>query len=148
MDGDLKHTARCLKAVSDPSRLKILKLLQMRTSCVCELTAVLGFAQPTISRHLRVLEEAGFVRSRRRGLRMDYELAGKDAPPIVRQLTDLIREWHESDPAIAALRERLKVVAAQLLEGPPGKIRRGTTAALISSKNLRDKSLRGSSGSS
>jgi ArsR family transcriptional regulator len=135
MDRGLKQTARCLKAISDPSRLKILKLLQMRTSCVCELTAVLGFAQPTISRHLRVLEDAGFVHSRRRGLRMDYVLAGEDAPPIVKQLMGLIREWHESDPAIVALRERLKVVASRLLEGPLGKARGQAMSASISSKN-------------
>ncbi|MBW1925950.1 MAG: winged helix-turn-helix transcriptional regulator, partial [Deltaproteobacteria bacterium] len=96
----MKKTSRYLKAIADPTRLKILKLLQHRTSCVCELTSVLGLAQPTVSRHLRVLEDAGFVESERRGLRMDYVLTEDDAPPMVRQLMGLVEEWHEDDQEI------------------------------------------------
>jgi len=117
----MKKTSRCLKAVADPTRLKILKLLQHRMSCVCELTSVLGLAQPTVSRHLQVLEEAGFVESERRGLRMDYMLAEVDAPPMVRQLMGLVEEWHEDDPEIKTLRDRLDVTVAEICGSVPAK---------------------------
>ena len=117
----MKKTSRCLKAVADPTRLKILKLLQHRTSCVCELTSVLGFAQPTVSRHLRVLEDAGFVESERRGLRMDYMLTGDDAPPMVRQLMRLVEKWHEDDPEIKILRDHLDVTVAEICGSVPAK---------------------------
>ncbi|MCD6196980.1 MAG: winged helix-turn-helix transcriptional regulator [Deltaproteobacteria bacterium] len=117
----MKKTSRCLKAVADPTRLKILKLLQHRTSCVCELTSVLGLAQPTVSRHLRVLEDAGFVESERRGLRMDYMLTGDDAPPMVRQLMRLVEKWHEDDPEIKILRDHLDVTVAEICGSVPAK---------------------------
>jgi ArsR family transcriptional regulator len=114
---DLKRTCRCVKAVSDPTRLKILKLLQVRTACVCELSSLLGFAQPTVSRHLHVLQDAGFVRFERRGLRRDYMLCEEDASPIAQQLLPLIRGWHEGDKEIRMLRERLEVTVAQMCAG-------------------------------
>jgi ArsR family transcriptional regulator len=121
MNKSMKKTSRCLKAVADPTRLKILKLLQHRMSCVCELTSVLGLAQPTVSRHLRVLEDAGFVESERRGLRMDYMLTENDAPPMVRQLMGLVEEWHEDDPEIKILRDRLDVRVAEIYGSVPAK---------------------------
>ncbi|PXF54420.1 MAG: transcriptional regulator [Deltaproteobacteria bacterium] len=117
----MKKTSRYLKAIADPTRLKILKLLQHRTSCVCELTSVLGLAQPTVSRHLRVLEDAGFVESERRGLRMDYVLTEDDAPPMVRQLMGLVEEWHEDDQEIKTLRDRLDVTVAEICGSIPVK---------------------------
>ncbi len=107
----MKQIVRRLKALGDITRLKILKLLQCGTACVCEITAVLGLAQPTISRHLRVLEDAGFVYSTRRGLRVDYSLSGDEASPEVRQMLDMVSAWLEDDPEIKALRERLQHIS-------------------------------------
>jgi ArsR family transcriptional regulator len=121
MNKSMKKTSKCLKAIADPTRLKILKLLQHRTSCVCELTNVLGLAQPTVSRHLRVLEDAGFVESERRGLRMDYMLTEDDAPPMVRQLMGLVEEWHEDDQEIKTLRDCLDVTVAEICGSVPAK---------------------------
>lgn len=119
MNKAMKKTVRCLKAISDSTRLKILKLLQKRTSCVCELTSVLGLAQPTVSRHLRILEDAGFVQSSRRGLRMDFMLTENDAPLAARQLMELVKEWHEHDPEINTLRDRLGATAAETRSDVP-----------------------------
>ncbi len=121
MNKSMKKTSRCLKAVADPTRLKILKLLQHRTSCVYELTSVLGLAQPTVSRHLRVLEDAGFVESERRGLRMDYMLTEDDAPLMVRQIMGLVEEWHEDDQVIKTLRDCLDVTADEIYGSVPAK---------------------------
>jgi len=64
----MKDFIKVMKALSDPNRVKILKMLQHKVMCVCELTAALNLAQPTVSSHLKLLEEAGLAHSRREGL--------------------------------------------------------------------------------
>jgi ArsR family transcriptional regulator, arsenate/arsenite/antimonite-responsive transcriptional repressor len=63
----MKKTEGFLRATGDDKRLRILKMLEKRHMCVCELTAVLGIRQPTVSRHLKRLEEAGLVRLEQNG---------------------------------------------------------------------------------
>lgn len=61
-----------LRAAGDLTRLRILNLLRQGSVCVCDLQRVLGFSQPTVSRHLAVLRHAGLVVDARRGNRMLY----------------------------------------------------------------------------
>lgn len=61
----IDKTARILKALGEPTRLKIVKLLSSRELCICELVAVLAMSQPRISQHVKVLKEAGVVSERR-----------------------------------------------------------------------------------
>ena len=64
----MKEFIRVMKAVSDPTRVKILKILEKRMMCVCELQAAIGAAQSTTSKHLKLLEDAGLVESHKEGL--------------------------------------------------------------------------------
>jgi ArsR family transcriptional regulator, arsenate/arsenite/antimonite-responsive transcriptional repressor len=59
-----------LKALADPTRLRMLELLIQHDtpSCVCEITPQFALHQPTISHHLRLLREAGLVDCERRGV--------------------------------------------------------------------------------
>jgi ArsR family transcriptional regulator len=66
---------RVMKALSDPNRVRIVKMLQRRMMCVCELQAALGVAQPTVSKHLKILEEAGLVILRKDGLWVHYTVS-------------------------------------------------------------------------
>lgn len=62
--------ASALRVLADPARLRLLSLLGAHPegeACVCDLTAPLGLAQPTVSHHLRVLSEAGLVGREQRG---------------------------------------------------------------------------------
>ena len=66
-----------LKAVADPARLRLLSLIQAQPegeACVCHLTEPLGLGQPTVSHHLRVLEQAGFLTHDRRGKWVYYRV--------------------------------------------------------------------------
>ncbi len=63
----MKDFVKVMKALSDPNRIRIIKLLQHKVMCVCELQAVLGIAQPTVSKHLKVLEEADLVYFKKMG---------------------------------------------------------------------------------
>jgi ArsR family transcriptional regulator, arsenate/arsenite/antimonite-responsive transcriptional repressor len=66
---------RLLQAAADPTRLAILRQLsECAEVCVCDLAGCCAGSQPTLSHHLRVLREAGWVRSERRGSWVYYEL--------------------------------------------------------------------------
>lgn len=74
----LKSTVQKLKALSDPTRLKLLAMLTAKPLCVCELTYSLKLAQPTISRHMKQLEDAGFVSRERQGTWIIYSIDPQD----------------------------------------------------------------------
>lgn len=62
--------ARGLKALADPARLRLLSMVAAHEdgeACVCDLTEPLGLSQPTVSHHLRILTEAGFLSRTKRG---------------------------------------------------------------------------------
>ncbi|MGE5390437.1 MAG: ArsR/SmtB family transcription factor [Deltaproteobacteria bacterium] len=61
----IEKTAAILKALGEPTRLKIVKFLSIQELCVCELEAILGMSQPRVSQHLRVLKQAGIVKERK-----------------------------------------------------------------------------------
>ncbi len=63
----LSQMVRIHKALSEPNRLKLLKLLLEHELCVCEMVAVLNISQPLVSQHLRVLKTARLVTERRDG---------------------------------------------------------------------------------
>jgi len=62
------------KALCDPNRLRILKMLQTRMLCVCELTEALGLAASTVSNHCKILKEAGFIIEEKDGKWVNYGL--------------------------------------------------------------------------
>ena len=63
-----------LKFLSDGNRLRILRILSRRESCVCELIEQIGLTQPLVSYHLRKLRDAGLVRTRRKAQWVYYSI--------------------------------------------------------------------------
>ncbi len=103
----MKDFIGVMKALSDPNRVRILKMLQHRVMCVCEIKEALGLAQPTVSRHLKVLEGAGQVGCKKDGLWVNYHLADGDKSPYAANLLGNMRHWLQDDPEIQELVERL-----------------------------------------
>jgi len=66
------------KALSDETRLRILKLLEGGELCVCDITDALRISQPNVSFHLSLLKEAGLIKDRRDGRWMYYSLNASD----------------------------------------------------------------------
>lgn len=66
------------KALSDETRLRILKLLERGELCVCDIVAALDMIQPNVSFHLGVLKEAGFIKDRRQGKWIHYRIDDSD----------------------------------------------------------------------
>lgn len=103
----MKKFVKVMKALSDPTRIKITKMLQRRQMCVCEIQEALGIAQSTASKHLKILEEAGLTTYRKDGLWVNYTLAdGSDSPYAASMLGNL-KHWLEDDPEVAEIAHQL-----------------------------------------
>ena len=68
MNQDYNANARIIKALSDPSRLKIVDILSCGEMCACDILEHFDFTQPTLSHHMKVLMECGIVECRKEGL--------------------------------------------------------------------------------
>ena len=106
----MKSFVKVMKALSDPNRVKIVKLLQQKTMCVCELRGVLGLAQPTVSKHLKILEEAGLVDYHKDGLWVNYFVADGKNSPFAASLLGNMKHWLNEDPEIIELSRKLPQV--------------------------------------
>lgn len=84
----LQRIAEVLKAMADPTRLKILHSLQQGERCVSDILEVVGGSQANVSKHLSVLKRAGLVESRRDGLNVFYEISDEGVFTICRNVCD------------------------------------------------------------
>jgi ArsR family transcriptional regulator len=92
------------KALSDETRLRIIKLLEQGELCVCDITAALDMVQPKVSFHLSTLKEAGLIKDRKQGKWIHYSLNEKD---LFRRLLILSVCERMQDNTIAGDRKRL-----------------------------------------
>ena len=102
----MKQFTKVMKALSDPNRVKIIKLLQQKVMCVCELHAALDIAQPSVSKHLKILEEAGLVEYRKEGLWVNYYLTDGGSSPYAASLLGNLKHWLNENPEVAGLMRR------------------------------------------
>jgi ArsR family transcriptional regulator len=111
----MKAFTKVMKALSDPNRVKIIKMLQQKSMCVCELRAALAIAQPSVSKHLKILEEAGLVDYQKDGLWVNYYLTdGKNSPYAASVLGNL-KHWLEDDPEIVDLIKKVPFLSREEL---------------------------------
>ena len=96
------------KAVADPSRVRILKLLEGGELCVCQITAVLDLAPATVSKHLAGLKTAGLLQQRRDAKWVHYRLADRELNPYAQPFLGLVKESLQGDPTVG---EDLRVLA-------------------------------------
>lgn len=69
--------ARAFKALSDPTRVRLISIVaasEGQQACVCDLTEPVGLSQPTVSHHLKILMDAGFLTRSKRGTWAYYSL--------------------------------------------------------------------------
>jgi len=111
----MKSFLKVMKALSDANRVKIIKLLQQKMMCVCELQGALKIAQPTVSKHLKILEEAGLVDYAKDGLWVNYFLADGQASPYASSVLGNLKHWLEEDPEIVELVKKVPFLNRQEL---------------------------------
>jgi ArsR family transcriptional regulator len=87
-----KIVARTLKALADPARLRLLSIVaahEDNEACVCDLTEPLGLSQPTVSHHLKILVDAGFLTRSKRATWAYYRLVPGSLDAVAGLLTSV-----------------------------------------------------------
>jgi len=103
----MRNLVKVFRALSDETRLRILKVLLERECCVCEIMQALDISQSRASRNLGILEGAGFVKSRRDGLWIVYSINKQTMDSYVAALIEVLRGSLVNEEIISQDRERL-----------------------------------------
>jgi ArsR family transcriptional regulator, arsenate/arsenite/antimonite-responsive transcriptional repressor len=101
----MKELTNIFKALSDETRLRILKLLEAGELCVCDIVAALDMIQPQVSFHLGVLKKANFLKGRKQGKWMHYKIDDSD---LFKRLILLSVLERVSDKGLESDRKRLE----------------------------------------
>lgn len=110
----MRTIEKLFKSLADGNRLRILKMLEVKPLCVCEITEVLGIAQPSVSRHLAILKDANLVEDSKEGQWVIYSLAQRGDQTVAYLLKGL-HGWIEDESQILSDREKArKVTRSQL----------------------------------
>jgi len=104
----MQDLIKAMKALSDETRLRILKVLLERECCVCEVMQALDISQSRASRNLGILQDAGFLTVRRDGTWIAYSIDWQTANRYAASLAKLMRNSSVSEKILARDRERLK----------------------------------------
>jgi ArsR family transcriptional regulator len=103
----MRDFIKVMKALSDPTRVKIVKMLQHKLMCVCEIQEALRISQSSVSKHLRILEEAGLVDFKKDGLWVNYHLTDGMKSPYASSVMGNLRHWLEDEPEMTELIKKL-----------------------------------------
>jgi len=97
----MKNFIKVMKALSEPNRVKIIKMLQQRENmCVCELRTILKLAQPTVSKHLKILEEAELIAFEKDKLWVNYRLNSSGGSLYSTAMLAQLKNWLNETPEI------------------------------------------------
>lgn len=107
---ELRQLVDILRAAGESTRMRLLALLAHGELSVKDITEILGQSQPRISRHLRLLGEAGLISRHAEGAWAYFRLS--DEPEAARFVDHMISRLDADDPVLLADRERLEAVRA------------------------------------
>ncbi len=114
----MRRLEKIFKALGDRNRLRILKILELKPMCVCEITDILGIAQSSVSRHLGILRNAGFINDEKDGLWVNYSLVTEE-DGVITPLLQCIMGWGLSDPRFLEDRKKAARVDRNIIVGRP-----------------------------
>ena len=95
-----KDNTRIFKALSDINRLRILKALQSKSLCVCELKELLKLANSTVSQHLKILKESGFIIEEKEGKWVNYMINQRPDDQRINSILGSLDYWINDDEII------------------------------------------------
>ena len=102
----MNRFCQCAKALTDENRVKMLKLLTEKDICVCEMKQIFPISNSQISRDLKMLYEAGFLKRWNEGKCVVYMADRVDSEPYCQAMLDLVG--------------RANLVSARIKKSPPG----------------------------
>lgn len=107
---EIQENSKFFKALSDPNRLRILKMLQIKPLCVCEISSVLSLANSTVSQHLSILKDEGFLLEERDGKWVDYRIHPSPRDPRIVSIITTLDFWIADDITLRQDKEKVLVV--------------------------------------
>jgi ubiquinone/menaquinone biosynthesis C-methylase UbiE len=107
----MDHLLAALRAIAEPTRLRLVVLCARGELTVSELTQILGQSQPRVSRHLKLLCEAGLLDRFREGSWVFYRMS--QTGPVSRLARQLVATCDDSDPTMALDLQRLSAIKRQ-----------------------------------
>ena len=105
----MKQLEKVFKVLADKNRLRILKLLEKKKMCVCELAYILGITQPSTSRHLKKLRGAGLIKDEQEGFWTNYFLSTACCH-YAKTLMKNLYAWLNDDPLIKSDLEKARKI--------------------------------------
>lgn len=101
---------RLFKALSDTNRLRILKMLQSKPLCVCEMREVLDLATSTVSKHLSILKTTGFIIEEKDGKWVNYKINPQPLDKRISSILTMLDFWIADDQTIISDKQKVQKV--------------------------------------
>jgi ArsR family transcriptional regulator len=98
------------KALSDPNRIRIMKMVTVRELCLCELREILGLSSSTVSKHLTILRDAGLLLDSKEGKWVNFRVNADADQHINRSVIALIGGSFNDDEAVRADLKKIRTV--------------------------------------
>jgi len=96
----MKNLTKIFKALSDQNRIRIMKMLEEKELCLCEISSVLKLANSTVSKHLSILREAGLIVDFKEGKWVNFRLAQSPESTYVKEMQLFLKKWLSDDETI------------------------------------------------
>jgi len=109
----MREFVRVAKSISDETRIRMLKLLLEKDICVCEMQEIFPLSHSQVSRNLRMLMDAGFLKRWREGKCVVYEADRESSNRYCRALLDVLADSHNDSDTISKDRGKLKQVISK-----------------------------------
>lgn len=106
---------KIFKSLSDINRIRILKMLDRKPLCVCEITSILDISTSTVSSHLSYLKDAGFLYDIKIGKWVDYYLKRTSENPILNQILVMLPAWMNDDETIKSDLQKLEFASREII---------------------------------
>lgn len=106
----LKQKTQIFKVLSDPNRLRILKMLQSKHLCVCEIKNVLDLATSTVSKHLSILRDNGFIVEEKEGKWVNYMINPMPGDKRISAILSSLDFWIEDEAVIIADKKKVMTI--------------------------------------
>jgi ArsR family transcriptional regulator, arsenate/arsenite/antimonite-responsive transcriptional repressor len=103
----MKNNTNIFKILSDNNRLRILKALQSRSLCVCEIKELLNLANSTISQHLKLLKEAEFILEQKDGRWVNYMINPKPSDSRISSILGSLDYWINDEEMIISDKKKV-----------------------------------------
>lgn len=103
-----KDSTKIFKALSDKNRLRILKALQSKVLCVCEIRELLQLANSTVSQHLKILRESEFIIEQKDGRWVNYQINPRPSDTRIISILSSLDFWINDNNQVITDLEKVK----------------------------------------